>query len=80
MSERVEVSEDEEISILRLYMKSGNVICLPHVTDVEYKSSSSSRSLTYTRVSEAGGERLIINSLDLSQIEAITVENSPDAE
>ena len=74
-------AEDEEVGIFRIYMKSGNIICLPRVVGVKYQESLSggSRSIELTQGGPAGGERLLTQSLDLSQVEAMTWENSADA-
>ena len=59
------------MSTLKIYMKSGNVITLKRITEWKVKSERTVVSLEITR-KKYGQERLIMNSLDLSQVEAIT--------
>lgn len=56
---------------LTFYMKSGNTVELTHVTDWEMKVSGDDiTSLNLTQKHK--GTRLIVNSINLSQIEAVT--------
>lgn len=59
---------------LSIYMKSGNVIRIRNVKDYEFKmngnSVSSLKIETHGRI--FGGPRLLVQTIDLSQIEAVT--------
>jgi len=61
---------------LNLYMKSGNVIVLNGIDN--YKLKANNDNIIYLELvmsDKARGEKLIMPSLDLSQIEAITQED-----
>ncbi len=69
------VSEEKpKFHTLRIYMKSGNVVTLPRVLSWEYIDNSFKRSLVLEQFAERGFERLLTRTLDVMQIEAITVE------
>lgn len=62
---------------LRIYMKSGNVIVLPGIKN--YKIKNVGNAITYLQMDQTffsrcfSRVRLLIQTIDLSQIEAITV-------
>lgn len=64
------------MTTLTLYMKSGNKIRLRHVSEWEAKvkgNSITSLSITRTKwLDWLPKEKLVVGSIDLSQIEAIT--------
>jgi hypothetical protein len=75
-----EVSNDkpaeDKVGILRIYTKGGNVIALPRVTEVSWKTKASgTKEFEITQGGPAGGERLLTASIDLNQVEAMTFEN-----
>ena len=58
---------------LRIYMKSGNCIVLPHVK--EYKITNRGDEIIGVELKRRGiwsGENLLVKTIALSQIEAIT--------
>lgn len=59
------------MAVLKLYMKSGNVIKLSNVTKWEVEGANGIKRLAITR-KDFGQERLITPSVDITQIEAIT--------
>lgn len=65
--------KSEPLYHVSLFMKSGNVIELFDITDVDYKMSGDAMvSLTILRGKDKWLTRLMVNSVDLSQIEAVT--------
>lgn len=63
---------EKKTSTMRIYMKSGNVICLPNVLSFSYTGGEYRRTLELEQTQKAGTESLMIQSIDLTQIEAIT--------
>lgn len=59
------------MAVLKLYMKSGNVIKLSNVTKWEVDGANGIKRLAITR-KDLGQEGLIMPSVDITQIEAIT--------
>lgn len=64
---------DASVATLRIYMKSGNVICLPRVVEAEWNDGPT-KQMSVTQGGPPGGERIFMRSLDLGQVEAITWE------
>lgn len=66
------MSEKLDISRLQFMMKSGNSFILDGVHD--YKISAGSNgitSITLSQIADGSKTRLLINTLDLSQVEAV---------
>lgn len=62
------------MSTLVFYMRSGNKIRLPNITGWEIKTTNSGKITGYNVefIQTPGEQHLVNNSLDLTQIEAIT--------
>jgi hypothetical protein len=63
--------------ILRIYMKSGNVLRLPNIT--EYEVETKGDNIVGLKIERkdtwwGSGEKLLVSSINLSQIEAVTKE------
>lgn len=61
--------------VARIYMKSGNVITLNRVIELTWEQERIGRTIKINQGGAFGGERLMVKSLDLDQVEAITFEN-----
>lgn len=61
---------------VNLYMKSGNVVHLAGIQNYQVKATGNTiTSLFLERKDKSRGERLVMTSLNLDQIEAITIED-----
>lgn len=58
--------------VITIYMKSGNIIMVDDVVDWEYKTNNC--AITYIKIETKYKSKLKVNSLDLTQIEAIMVK------
>jgi hypothetical protein len=70
--------DEERLYDIRIFMRSGNVVEIDHVTEIEWEYSTDRWKI---RVSQAEGAqaRLLAQSLDFSQVEAIvSLERGPD--
>lgn len=64
---------------LRLYMKSGNVVKLPMIAG--WKFTGTSRiELQEHESTKTGVERIVMTTLDLDQVEAVTSEITASAD
>ncbi len=69
-----EVKQEEKVGIMRIYLKSGNVLTLPRVTEWSFTKLQLRRELEVKQDRQPGFELLAVPTVDLDQIEAITWE------
>lgn len=69
-------SHDHETFGLTLHMKSGNTIVLDQVTDYKYTYNTDGSGLSGLHITylESARNKLLVTSLVLSQVEALTVQ------
>jgi hypothetical protein len=68
-------SDERHIYTLRIYMKSGNLIVLPHMLDYHWRSDLTGSKRLVIKWSDKARLKPAVPTFDLDQIEAITWES-----
>lgn len=68
------MADDQTLWTVRLYMKSGRVLTQPNVSECTYTDNSLGRSIKWKISDSHLGERLMLATIALGDIEAISTE------